>query len=51
MLTIILGNQSSCTLAIAPAGHHLSYIFWSPRSLYSARIIQAWCRQLYENKD
>lgn len=44
-------NQSSCTLAIAPAGHHLSYIFWSPRSLYSARIIQAWCRQLYENKD
>ncbi|KAG0795257.1 hypothetical protein G6F57_003454 [Rhizopus arrhizus] len=43
-------NPSSCTLVVFPAGHHVSYVTWSPRSLYAGRIIQAWCRQLYKNK-
>ncbi|KAI9270881.1 Alpha/Beta hydrolase protein [Sporodiniella umbellata] len=43
-------NQGSCTLAISPKGRHVTYAFWSPRSFYYARVIQAWCKQLYENE-
>ncbi|KAI8975204.1 Alpha/Beta hydrolase protein [Mycotypha africana] len=37
-----------CTLILLPAGHHINYINWSPRSLYVARAIQSWCVQLYK---
>ncbi|KAI7896196.1 Alpha/Beta hydrolase protein [Mucor mucedo] len=36
-----------CELFLLPAGHHVYYITWSPRSLYISRVIQAWCTQLY----
>ncbi|CAO0796579.1 unnamed protein product [Mucor circinelloides] len=39
--------NSTCTLILLPAGHHVSYISWSPRSLYVSRVIQTWCTQLY----
>ncbi|KAG2214846.1 hypothetical protein INT46_000144 [Mucor plumbeus] len=39
--------NSSCTLILLPAGHHVNYISWSPRSLYVSRVIQSWCTQLY----
>ncbi|KAK4517674.1 uncharacterized protein ATC70_001015 [Mucor velutinosus] len=39
--------NSTCTLVLLPAGHHVSYISWSPRSLYVSRVIQTWCTQLY----
>ncbi|KAI8061855.1 Alpha/Beta hydrolase protein [Gilbertella persicaria] len=31
------------------AGHHVSYMTWSPRSLYMSRVIQTWVTQLYLN--
>ncbi|KAI8647529.1 Alpha/Beta hydrolase protein [Parasitella parasitica] len=39
--------NSTCTLILLPAGHHVSYISWSPRSLYISRVIQSWCTRLY----
>ncbi|KAI8066146.1 Alpha/Beta hydrolase protein [Thamnidium elegans] len=36
-----------CQLVLLPGGHHVSYIAWSPRSLYVSYVIQAWCNQLY----
>lgn len=41
------GSNSLCDLVLLPGGHHISYITWSPRSLYVSRVIQAWCTQLY----
>ncbi|KAG1394105.1 hypothetical protein G6F60_011079 [Rhizopus arrhizus] len=40
-------KSQKCKLVEFPAGHHISYITWSPRSLFTARVIQAWCRELY----
>lgn len=44
-----VGPESSnlCELVLLPGGHHVSYIGWSPRSIYVSRIIQTWCTQLY----
>ncbi|KAL0146242.1 Alpha/Beta hydrolase protein [Mucor lusitanicus] len=43
----VTAPNSTCTLILLPAGHHVSYISWSPRSLYVSRVIQTWCTQLY----
>ncbi|KAL9541856.1 hypothetical protein MBANPS3_008896 [Mucor bainieri] len=43
----VTAPNTSCTLILLPAGHHVSYISWSPRSLYVSRVIQTWCTQLY----
>ncbi|KAI7905375.1 Alpha/Beta hydrolase protein [Cokeromyces recurvatus] len=40
-------ENNDCTLVLLPGGHHVSYVGWSPRSLYVARVIQSWCTQLY----
>ncbi|CEJ03374.1 hypothetical protein RMCBS344292_17360 [Rhizopus microsporus] len=43
-------HKNPCTLVLFPGGRHISYIAWSPRSLYAARIIQTWCRQLHNDE-
>ncbi|KAI9480400.1 MAG: Alpha/Beta hydrolase protein [Benjaminiella poitrasii] len=40
-------DNKDCILVLLPGGHHVSYIGWSPRSLYVGRVIQSWCTQLY----
>ncbi|EIE77830.1 hypothetical protein RO3G_02534 [Rhizopus delemar RA 99-880] len=43
-------KSQNCKLVEFPAGHHVSYITWSPRSLFTARVIQAWCSELYQKQ-
>ncbi|KAI8388860.1 Alpha/Beta hydrolase protein [Radiomyces spectabilis] len=40
--------MQQCTLLTLRAGHHISYISWSPRSFYVTKLIQTWCDHLYE---
>ncbi|KAI8887181.1 alpha/beta-hydrolase [Backusella circina FSU 941] len=39
-----------CQLLLLPAGHHVSYMTWSPRALYGARVIQLWCLKQHVEK-
>ncbi|KAI8882670.1 alpha/beta-hydrolase [Backusella circina FSU 941] len=36
----------NCQLVLLPYANHCFYYFWSPRSIYTAKLIQAWCRKL-----
>ncbi|KAI8882527.1 alpha/beta-hydrolase [Backusella circina FSU 941] len=40
-------NGPQCDLHLVKGGSHVHYMLWSPRSYYSAHVIQAWCNQLY----
>ncbi|CAO3576110.1 unnamed protein product [Absidia cylindrospora] len=43
--------DEACTLLVLPGAHHVWYVFWSLRSFYGSRVIEAWCKRLYSNRN